>query len=86
MFPEILNQSITTTTITAMNIDPKIIWGIFGLALVSAVIMSTVLLYHWAHYSYRPIRTGAMGALYFSGVVVLLGVMFFATTTYIGSL
>lgn len=83
MFPSILNT--TNATIT-FSIDPKILWIGFGVVVTFATIMSIVLLYHWAHYGYKPIKTGVMGAIYFTGTVVLLGVMFFAIISYSGSL
>jgi len=76
----------TTDTATAVAVSPEILWIGFGAVVALATVMSIVLLYHWANYGYKPVKTGVMGALYFAGVIVLLGVMFFAIISYTNSL
>ncbi len=83
MFPSVLN---TTSTSIAITVTPKILWIGFGVVFVFATVMSIVLLYHWSHYGYKPVKTGIMGALYFVGVLVLLGVVFFSIISYLASL
>jgi len=83
MFPEILN---TTNSSVIITIAPKVLWIGFGVIFAFTAIMSVVLLYHWSNYGYKPIKTGIMGSLYFMGIIVLLGVIFFAIISYTNSL
>jgi len=82
MFPSVLN---TTNASIAVTVAPKILWIGFGVVFVFASVMSIILLYHWSNYGYKPIKTGIIGALYFTGVVILLGVVFFSIVSYLGS-
>lgn len=83
MFPNALNTANTTVAIT---IAPKILWTGFAVVFVFTAIMSVVFLYHWAKYGYKPLKTGAMGSVYLIGVIVLLGIIFFAILSYTNSI
>jgi hypothetical protein len=71
---------------TIASIAPKFLWYGFGILLVLVTIISLVLLYHWVAYGYKHVKTSAIGALYFSGVLVLMGVIFFAIISYTATL
>ncbi len=83
MFPSVFN---TTNKVLIIAISPKILWIGFGVVLVLTIIMSIVLLYHFASYGYKPVKTGIMGSIYVIGAIVILGVMFFAILSYTNSL
>ena len=83
MFPGL--QKATETAIT-IAIDPKVLWITFGVVFSLVVLMSIILLYHWKSYGYKPVKTGIMGTFYFTGLFILLGIMFFAIISYTVSL
>jgi len=70
---------------TTIVIDPKILWIGFGVVFIFATVMSIILIYHWSNYGYKPIKTGVIGAMYFTGIFVLLGVTFFSIISYLSS-
>ncbi len=53
----------------------KIYLGVFGVAVVFAVITTVVFLYHWWRYADNKLFALVTSASYSLGVVVLLGVM-----------
>jgi hypothetical protein len=83
MFPSTLNA---TNTILTVVVNPKVLWVGFAFVFTLTTIMSIVLLYHWSKYGYKPIKTGVTGSIYLIGVIVLLGVLFFAILSYTNSL
>ena len=69
-----------------ITISPQILWGGFAIVAIIAIVMSTILLYHWAAYGYKPVKTSAVGTLYFMGAIFLLGIMFLAGAAFTASL
>lgn len=69
-----------------ISISPEILWTGFGILFFITTVLSIVLLYHWVSYGYKPIKTGFAGSIYFMGTIVLVGVIFFAIISYLGSL
>ncbi len=83
MFPGIQK---TAEVAISIAISPKILWITFGVVFSLVSIMSIILFYHWKSYGFKPVKTGLMGILYFAGLLILFGVMFFAIISYTVSL
>lgn len=69
-----------------LSVSPKVLWIGFGVLFALVAIISIILVYHWSKYGYKPVKTGAMGTIYFIGTIILLSTIFFALISYISSL
>ena len=77
---------VSTINNIEIAISPQILWIEFGVVSLIVAIISIVLLYHWASYGYKPIKTGFMGTVYFIGILIFLGVIFFSLVSYTASI
>ncbi len=85
MAPETLSFKQFSEHSIDVAIPPDMLWWGVGIVVLLFALVSIVLLYHWTRYGYGPARVGFMGALYFTGSLILLSGIFVGVTMYLFS-
>ena len=67
----------------SIGIDPRILFGVFGLALFGSLVMGLVYFYHWRRYSLHGKDILWAEIIYFVGTLILLSLIFTTAFLYI---
>lgn len=65
---------------------PEVVWWLIGITGFLLIIISAVFLYHWTTYGFGSRKLQRMKMLYFSGAIVLFGIVVVSAYLYTTSL
>lgn len=75
------NDAVRQIDLSALNVSPAILWGIFGFTLVVSVIITAILSYHWHAYGMKNPKIIFAQTLYYAVLLALIiGQLYFIIT------